>query len=98
MSFIFKSSKRLIELASIPGVDMVEWTDEVKKAYRREFIQTCKGVLDDDFEAQFDGCNVLHHAVKAGNGSAVIFLQKFYTSRVNTDANAWQEYMSIRDA
>jgi len=41
---------------------------------------------------------VLHHAVKAGNGLAVMFLQKFYTERVNTDADAWNEYMLICDA
>ena len=112
VSFIFTSSifkapqttesssflRRLIELASTTGVDMVKWTDEEKKAYRRDFFQTCEGVLDDDFAAQFDGCNVLHHAVKAGNGLAVMFLKKFYTEHVNTDANAWQEYMLIRDA
>ena len=80
------SLRLLIALARIPGDGMVEWTDEVKKAYRREFIQTCKGVLDDDFAAQFDGCNVLHHAVKAGNGLAVIFLKKFFIKRFNTDA------------
>lgn len=98
VNFIFKSYHRLIELASISGVDMIEWTDDEKKAYRREFKQTCKNVFDDDFEAQLHGCNVLHHAVKAGNGTAVLLLKEFYTRRVNTDVNAWQEYMSILDA
>ena len=77
---------------------MVKWTDETKKAYRRKFFRTCKGVFDWDFYTLIDGSNVLHHAVKAGNGLAVINLQKFYTKRVNTDANAWKEYMSICDA
>jgi hypothetical protein len=93
-----KPLDRLIDLAKFPGVDMVKWTDETKKAYRREFIRTCKGVFDLDFYTLIDGWNVLHHAVKAGNGLAVINLQKFYTNLVDTDDNAWNEYMSIRDA
>ena len=93
-----KPLDRLIELAKFLGVDMVKWTDETKKAYRRKFFRTCKGVFDWDFYTLIDGSNVLHHAVKAGNGLAVINLQKFYTKCVNTDANAWKEYMSICDA
>ena len=78
---------------------MVEWTDEKRKDYLRVFMETCKKVFkDDEFYAQLDGCNVLHHAVKAGNGLAVMNIRKFYTKRVNTDANAWQGFMLIRDA
>ena len=93
-----KPLDRLIELAKILGVDMVKWTDETKKAYRRKFFRTCKGVFDWDFFTLIDGSNVLHRAVKAGNGFAVMFLHQFYTEHVNTDADAWKEYMLICDA
>ena len=77
---------------------MIEWTDEETKAYRRDFYRTCKGVFEDDFAKNFDGCNVLHHAVKAGNCWAVTYLRKFFIERVNTNDFAWQEFMMIRDS
>ena len=92
------SLRLLIALARIPGDGLVEWTDEKRKDYLRVFMETCEKVFKYEFYEQFDGCNVFHHAVKAGNGLAVMNLKEFYTKRVNTDANAWQEYILIRDA
>lgn len=50
MNFILKSSNdaptepdRLLELASVPVEDMIYWTEDEQKAYRRDFIEACKG-------------------------------------------------------
>ena len=52
VNFIFKSSNdaptepdRLLELASVPAEDMIDWTEDEQKAYRRDFIKACKGYV-----------------------------------------------------